>query len=120
MSDVETASDQPELGNDVLTNDERARILRDGSRLAADVLWTDDEVRRWRRYLEVAYGYDQCDLCDLWHRCGRGCPCTVIHLEEYLWAKRARKGWRVCPRCGLSWQASHGVASMGCPTGCNA
>lgn len=113
-------SDESVLGNDVLTDAERRRILRDGSRLAADVLWTDDEVRRWRRYLEVAYGYEQCDLCELWHRRGRGCPCTVIYLDEYVWAKHVGVRSRVCPRCGLSWRASHGAGSMGCPAGCNA
>jgi hypothetical protein len=32
----------------------KARIFEEGARLSADVLWTGDERRRWRRFLRYA------------------------------------------------------------------
>src|SRR6266516_3977383 len=58
------APDQLAVG--ALSSMERERILREGSRLLADVLHTRGDVVRWRRYLRVVNHWRPCTACGLW------------------------------------------------------
>jgi hypothetical protein len=60
---------------EALTNDERAAIARDGA-LVNDPLWFDDEVHRWRRYLDVIHNFTFCDQCERWIGRTPEEPCT--------------------------------------------
>ena len=57
-----------------ITNEEREAILLDGLHLASDPLYTDDEFIRWRRFMRVAYKYQQCARCGFWSEDVAQCP----------------------------------------------
>ncbi len=67
---------QSKQWTDALTTEERDAIGDDGALLINDPLWTDDEVARWRRYLDVVHNYRWCEPCGLWtrHQEGHTCP----------------------------------------------
>jgi hypothetical protein len=62
----------------MLTAKERDAVIDDGATLAGDVLWTDDERDRWRRFLEVAYAYRYCVRCRLWTMRKETDPCCFL------------------------------------------
>ena len=58
-----------------LTDAEHRRIMDEGARLSADVLWSRDEVLRWRRFLKVWTGWRRCDRCGTWTERAPADPC---------------------------------------------
>jgi hypothetical protein len=63
-----------EVGN--LTPEQHQAIIAEGSQLLADMLYTRDEVLRWRRALRVAQGWHHCFDCDLWTERKEHEPCA--------------------------------------------
>jgi hypothetical protein len=65
-----------ELEVGALTSAQHAEIVSEGTLLINDPLFSRDDVLRWRRFMRVANGWQECSACGLWTERKPDDPCT--------------------------------------------